>query len=85
MKRRTIDIEQYHDALARLSNVVDQRRQLIEALISITEHSREFGSIEDSETMLTHVKAKARAALRIAESTAIASAEIERGRRRLAA
>jgi hypothetical protein len=37
--------------------------QLLEALQSIAEHSKEFGDIEDAETMLYRVEDKAKAAV----------------------
>jgi hypothetical protein len=36
---------------------------LLQALLSILEHSREFGDIEDHETMLVRIQDKARAAI----------------------
>jgi hypothetical protein len=37
--------------------------ELLQALLSILEHSREFGDVEDHETMLVRIQDKARAAI----------------------
>jgi len=37
--------------------------ELLQALISILEHSREFGDVEDYETMVTRIEDKARSAI----------------------
>jgi hypothetical protein len=43
---------------------------LLEALLSILEHSREFSGLEDHETMVSRIEDKARAAIRKAEGVA---------------
>jgi hypothetical protein len=53
-----------HEANARL---IAAAPELLEALHSILEHSREFGDIEDCETMLARIEDKVRAAIAKAE------------------